>query len=248
MDLNINTLLINWSLMSGYLNDGVIETTAFGRFNLWFCFVLSIFHGIKWSVFLFLSKDSRLANLLGDWAYYFGPKIIVDFVIVFLAVFVISVKLLFVYASKHSKNMFYWLEAMKFDAVNRSFDKLNLTENESNVFMKRLSLSLFILKYAIYSISSFCVLVIFILIFKIQNDYHLNYLISLICFLPQLYLNLNFLFGFIVILYSVSFYFKSHCNCKLISDLFLFRIKIPQFECQSKSPLKLHTKCFNHFT
>ena len=248
MDLNINTLLINWSLMSGYLHGDIIKTTAFGRFNLWFGFVLSIFHGIKWSVLLFSSKDSQMANLLGEWAYYFGPKIILDLVIVFLSVFVISVKLLFVYASKHTKNMMYWLEAMKFDPVNRSFDKLNLTEYELKVFIKRLSLSLFLLKSAIYSISSFCVLVIFVLIFKIQNDHHLNYLISLLCFLTQLYLNISLMFGFIVILYPVSFNFKSLFNCNLISDLLLFRTKIPQFERQSKSPVELQTKCYNNFT
>ena len=32
-NLNSNTLLIDWSLMNGYLHDDVIETTKFGYFN-----------------------------------------------------------------------------------------------------------------------------------------------------------------------------------------------------------------------
>ena len=59
-----------------------------------------------------------MANLLGEWAYYFGPKIIFDSLIIFLAIYVISVKLLFVYASKHPQKMLYWLDAMEFDFVN----------------------------------------------------------------------------------------------------------------------------------
>ena len=203
-DLNINNLLINWCLMSGYLHDGIIESTKFDRFNLWFTFCLSLFHGIKWTILLFSPKDSQMTNLLGEWAYYLGLKIIFDLLIIFLAIYVISVKLLFVYASKHPQKMFNWINVMKFNPINRSFDKLNLTKAESKLFIKRLSISFFLCRIMIYPISFLTAFIIFILIFVYQNDYHLNYLISLICFLPQIYLNVCLTFGFIAILYPVS--------------------------------------------
>ena len=77
-NLDINSLLINWGLISGHLHDGIIEPTKFGRFNQWFTFFSCLFTAIKWSILLFNPKDSEMVNLLGDWGHVFGPKIIID--------------------------------------------------------------------------------------------------------------------------------------------------------------------------
>ena len=145
-----------------------------------------------------------MSNLLGDFAYYFGPKVILDLIIMFNPICISTVKLLFVYASKHIKKYFYWLEAMEFNPVNRSFDKLDLNENESKNFVKRLSLSIFLLKSFVCFIIAFFFVLVFVLTFKLKDDYHLNYLISLVLYIPQIYLNVYFIFGFLVLLYLVS--------------------------------------------
>ena len=197
-------MLINWSLMSGYLHDDDIETTRFGCFYQWLGFCFCSFTAIKWSILLFCSNNSQIANLLGEWGSYFGPKIIIDMVLVFIAVYIIAVKLLFIYASKHTKKLFYWLDAMEFNPVNQSFDKLNLNEIDSKMFMKRLSLSIFLLKCFTYMIMIFYIITNFVLTFKHKYGYYLNYLISALLYLPQNYLNAKFIFGFLVILYPVS--------------------------------------------
>ena len=202
-NLNINTFLINLGLMTGYLNDEIIVPTIFGQLNLWFGFVLCIFHGIKWTILIFTSQDSYVANLLGEWAYFFGPKVIYDFLIIILTIYIIVVKVLFIFASKHTKRMLYWLKIIEFDAVKRSFDKLNLNETESKMFIKRLSVSFSLFKFVIFSVQC-CAILIFVLILKLQKDHLMNYLISLLIYLPQIYLNVNFIFGFLAILYPVS--------------------------------------------
>ena len=140
-DLSINSWLIRWGLMSGEYKDGKINTTKCGLINQLFAFWLFVYAIIKWTILLFSPKDSLTANLLGEWAYYFGPKIIFDLFIIILSVYVIVVKLLFVYASINTKKMFYWFEAMKFNPVDRSFEKLNLNESQSKKFVKRMSIS-----------------------------------------------------------------------------------------------------------
>lgn len=63
-NLNINTLLINWSLMNGYSHDDVIETTKFGCFNQWFGFLVCLFTAIKWSILLFSPQDSEMSKIV----------------------------------------------------------------------------------------------------------------------------------------------------------------------------------------
>ena len=145
-----------------------------------------------------------MANFLGDFGAFYGPKIIVDMVIVYIAVYIITVKLLFVYASKHTKQMFYWLDVMEYNSVNQSFDKLNLNQVESKMFMKRLSLSTFMLKCFTYTLMTFFMSTNSVLAFKHKDYYYLYYLISTVIHLPQMYLYVSFMLGFLVILYPVS--------------------------------------------
>ena len=227
-DLNINTLLINWSLICGNLHDGIIEPTKFGRFNEWATFFLTFFTGIKWGILMFYPKGTEMANLLGDWGYFFGPKVIISFMLALDACYVITTKILFLFTSKQPKKMFYWLDALQYDNDNQSFIKLKLNETESKKFIKRLSLTVFLLKCFTPALICFFVVVNFVLFFKKQNSHHLNYLISLITFLPQMYFYIQFIFGFLVLLYPVSllniklqFSKFNLFNYDLIIDLFL---------------------------
>ena len=63
-NLNIDSLLINWGLLSGHLNDGIIEPTKFGRFNQWFTFLICLFTAIKWSILLFSPQDSEMSKIV----------------------------------------------------------------------------------------------------------------------------------------------------------------------------------------
>ena len=78
-NLDINSLLIKWSLVKGYLHDGIIESTKFGSFNNCFCFIYSFIAAFKYLVQLFIRRDSKIANQLGDWGYFLGPKVVINF-------------------------------------------------------------------------------------------------------------------------------------------------------------------------
>ena len=202
-ELDINLLLIQWSLMSGHLNDGIIEKTKFGKFNLWFCFLLCLFNGTKWSILILSPKESQMTNFLGEWAYFFGPKVIIDLIIVVATIYIIAIKIQFIFMSKNPKKMLYWIDAMTYDHDNQSFNKLNLIESQSKMFIKRLSLSLFLIQHFTYSFIIFFILVSCILVFKRLNHHFSNYLISILCYTPLIYYNIRFLFGFLAILYPV---------------------------------------------
>ena len=205
-NLDINLLLINWGLMSGPLHDGVVEPTKFGRFNQWFTLFLSLFTGIKWSILSFFPKHSKMANWLDDWGYFYGPKIIIDFIIIFSEIYIIVIMFIFYLASRNTRKqkMLNWLYAMEYDQFSKSFKKLNLTKTESKMFIKRLSLSIFLLKSFTHPFLMFFIIISFVFVFIFQNDYQLNYIISFLCFVLQLYYNIQFIFGFLVILYPVS--------------------------------------------
>ena len=145
-----------------------------------------------------------MANQLGDWGYFFGPKIIVNFITFLIFVLIIFAKILFLFASKQPKKMFYWINAMEYNEENGSFDKLNLNESDSKKFIKRLSLSVFLLRSFTFALTISYYLVTPLLIYKHQNAYYLNYFISILFFMPEMYYGIQFLFGILVILYPVS--------------------------------------------
>ena len=90
-NLNINSWLINWGLMKGQLNGGILETTKFSLINHWAGFSSSLFIAIKWTILLFYSKNDKLTHLLGDWRYFIGPKVIIDSIVIISACYYISV-------------------------------------------------------------------------------------------------------------------------------------------------------------
>ena len=94
-NLNVNFWLLKIGLMYGHLHDGIIQTTKFGILKCSTVFCFSIFTTIKWTIYLFCAKESRMCNLLGDWSYSYGPKLLVDLILLILANFVLFVFLLF---------------------------------------------------------------------------------------------------------------------------------------------------------
>ena len=100
--------------------------------------------------------------------------------------------------------MLYWIDAMEYNEENRSFDKLNLNENDLKKFIKRLSLSIFLLRCFTYEFIILYYTVTPILIFKHQDSYHLNYFISTWFFLLEVFNGIHCLFGILGILYPVG--------------------------------------------
>ena len=226
MNLSINKLLINWGSLEGYLENGVIQSTKFGRFNQWATFGVLLFTAIKWAILIFSPQQSWLTNWLGDWGQFYGPKIVADVIIFLFATTMIAIKLLFLFSSKHPKKLFYWLDVLEYNQYNHSFDKLNLDETESQIIIKGFSVFLFVLKcffdFLLVSFISASYVMIFIL--RWHNKYLVNFLISFTCFLPQHYLDVVLLFGYYGLLYLVSFKFQNVLKLKLkykFLDLFL---------------------------
>ena len=203
-NLNFNSWLINWGLMKGYLIDGMIEATKFGFSNQYFGFLLNLVTLIKWTIQLFSTKDSKISHQLGNWGPFLGPKVIIELIIIFGAIYVLSVFLLFYFCSKHPKNMFYWLFTLAYDLEHQCFNQLNLNQTGSKSFKKSISLLKFTLNGFIYSFIPLFIIANSYSVFVYQNDYHVNYLISILQYSFQLYYNINLMFGLPVILYQVN--------------------------------------------
>lgn len=203
-NLNVNSWLINWGLLSGHLKDGIFETTDFSKLNQWIGFSSNLFTSIKWSILLFYPKQSEMSNLLGDWAYFLGPKIIMSSMILDIAIHYLIVHCLFNLCSKHPKKMFYWLDSLEFDSANSCFAKLNLNSSDSKSFIKRISLLSLVLNSFCYPFMIFYAIVCIILAFKYETDYFFYYLISILTYCLQFHYALNCVFGLTVILYLVS--------------------------------------------
>lgn len=204
-NLNINSWLINWGLMSGYLKNGVIHSTKFGVVFCLFAFCLNTFSLIKWTIFLFSAKDALLTHYLGDWGIFYAPKLVIDLFSAFCFIYLESVIMLFHYSLKDSNKMFYWLEQMEFDSVNRCFTKLNLNESDSKKFINRISLLRFNFISFIHSFVTFFVISSCFSLLKrsVLKPYYAHYIISILIFAPQLYLSLSYTCGLLIIFYQV---------------------------------------------
>ena len=207
-NLNVNSWLINWGLMPGYLRNQIIETTKFGLFNQWFCFLLSLFTAIKWIILMFYSADSQMANLLGETAKFYGPKLIVDVIIVIVSCHSAILTCLFYFCTKSSKILF-WLDFMEYDSTNQCFNKLNLNETYSKIYIKRFAF-ISSITFTIYYLNCFLFYTFgLIIIYLSQKDYLSNYIISITIYSIGLYYFSSHLFGPLMLLYQVSFGFLS---------------------------------------
>lgn len=176
LDLNINSWLINWGYLNGYLQERNIKTTKFGILNEWSCFLWISLTGIKWLILLLYPKETEIVNQLGDWGYFIGPKVFLDLIIIIGTSHLLIIKLLFKLSLKNAK-LFYWLEMMDSDNETESFHRANLNESDSKLFIKRISLLMFIVNWFTYSFMLLFVFVNCFSLLKYRNDYHLHYLI-----------------------------------------------------------------------
>ena len=177
-NLNINSWLINWGYLNGYLKDGKIEPTKFVKFVNWSFILINSFNAIKWLILLFSDKKSKMNDYLGDMVIFFGPKVALDFMMVLTCITSLILGLLFNFASKHSQKMLYWLDQMEFDNENRCYKKLDLNQSDSMMIIKRMSLFMFGLKWFMYSFIPLLVVVTCFCAFQKQRKYFINYCIS----------------------------------------------------------------------
>ena len=209
-NLNIESWLFSWGIMYGHLHDGIIESTKFTILYWLTAFCLTIFSSCKWIICLFISQDSLTANLLGDWTYVYGPRLFLNLIQLFCEIFILYIFIIFYFSLKHPKKMLFWLEQMEFDKVNRCFSKLKFDESDSTAFTRTFTRRMSLLRI-IYN--SFVYFVIFlyaisanISIFKRKKAYYLNYVISIVMYCPQLYINLSCVYGFLLVFYQVNKY------------------------------------------
>ena len=204
INLDVNTMLINWGLILGRYQDGVIRTTKFGQLNMTFAFILFLFEAIKWFILMFCSKESQMSNYLGEFTQYYGPKVVVDFICFIEAVNSVIIILLF-YLMQNK--MLFWLEHMEFNAETRYFHKLNLNVFHSKRFTKQFALLWLTTKNINYSmlLVSFTSIWISFMIFK--NYYHLYFSISTFEFCGSAFYMIYHSFGLTFILYQVKINF-----------------------------------------
>ena len=205
-NLNINSWLINWGLMNGYLDNGKIQTTKFGIVNQWLAIFLNLFAAIKWTILLFHSKDSKVTHLLGDIAMFFGPKAILDPILIFISIHLLTAISLFMICSlmKNTQTMFQWLESLKYDFVNRCFGKLNLNESDSEKLTKRIAISSLILRGYHSSFTVFYAVVISVYVYLFLREYYITYGIAILLIVPQFSFMAKQGFGLLIVLNLVN--------------------------------------------
>ena len=203
-DLNINRWFIYWGLMSGHLKDETIETTKFGIYNQLFGFTLSLIETIKFIILLFHPIGSKWVHLLGDFSYFFGPKVITDLMIIIVSAHYLIEVCLFYYCSMKPEKMFFWLDVMQYDKESRCFNKLKLNKCDSEVFIKRFSISAPFVMAINYMIQWSFFVVGFIPAYLFQRDYFLYYSLGIMLFGVKFYYLLGGALGVLVIIYQVN--------------------------------------------
>ena len=203
-DLNINSWLIKWGYMNGYLYNGKIKTTKFSIIYQWIVILMMSLNTIRFTLLLFISKESQISKQLGDWSYFLGPRLMINGICVLCFAYVLIVIFFFKFCTRNLKKMFYWLNMIKYNSDVRCFVNMNLNELDSKMFNKRILIFIITLKVFIYPFIVLFALINILLVFKNEHNYYLNYIISIISFLFPLFYGTHYSFGFPVILYLVS--------------------------------------------
>ena len=204
-DLNINSWLIKWGFMNGYLYDGQIKTTESNIINQWMVIIYMLFATTRHGALLTTPKGPQLSSQLGEWSYFLGPRLLINGICVVCGSYIFLLMAFLKFCTRNVKKMFYWLDIMEYHAENRCFTKMNLNQSDSNTFIKRISILIIILKCFSFSFIPGLFVVNCLSILKhIDNDYQLNHLVAISIFLPQHYYYINYSFGVPIILYLVS--------------------------------------------
>ena len=202
-NLDINQWLINWGLLKGEYKDGIF-TTKFGWFNNWFSFWVSLLASIKWATLMFCGKQSKIAYYLGEWGDWFGPKMVVDAILVIQPLHSLILFFVFYYSSKTPKKLLFWLDFMQFDNLSRCFTKLDLNEADSKKYIKQFAMSRVIVKHICYSVTYLSMLVLIVSLFYFENRNHFFYAISFVFFCTGMFYYSNHWFGLILVFYQVK--------------------------------------------
>ena len=203
IDLNVNSWLINWGLMRGEYHERAIRSTKFGLINQLFTFWLFVYTIIKWTTLIFHPIESQLSIYLGEWAHWFGPKIIVDVILVFQPMNSLFLVWLFFVGSKNPKRMLYWLDLMEFDDENRCFRNLNLNKIDSKRFIKQFAILRLMFKILVNSCVFITLITQVVSFFLFKNEHHLYYFISFVTFAIEEWYFVNHWFSLIMVLYQV---------------------------------------------
>ena len=203
-DLNINSWLINWGYMNGYLKDGQIHTTKYYVINQLMVIMIVLFNVVRFLILLFSPKESQASLILGDWSQFLGPRVMINGIIFFGFFSMLMLIAYFKFCDRNPQKIFYWLSIMDYDSETRCYYNLNLNESDSKMFIKRSLIFINALNcFAIVFLLSFLI-VISVSIFIHSGDYYLNQLITLLVFFLMLYHALAYAYGLPIILYLVS--------------------------------------------
>ena len=201
IDLDINSMLINWGLMVGQYEDGVIRKTKYGQLNMAFAFTLFTFEAIKFTILMFCSKESQMAIYFGEFIQYFGPKIVFNFIIVVKSVNSMILISLFYFLSD---KMLFWLDHMQFDRESRCFKKLNLSASDSEKFTKRFALLWSIIKRVNYFLLVITIAAIFSSFLIFRHDYYFWFGNSIVIFSIGIWYLAHHWFSLTLVLYQAN--------------------------------------------
>ena len=117
-DLDINSWLIKWGYMNGFLQDGQIQPTKNTIIYQSLVIIILLLNMTRFTVFLFSTKNAQISKKLGEWSYFFGPRLIVNGTAILCAIYILFVMLFFKFCTQNLKKMFYWLNIMEYDTEN----------------------------------------------------------------------------------------------------------------------------------
>ena len=155
IDLNINSWLITWGFLNGYLQNGQIQTTKFTIIYQWMVIIILLLNCTRFTILLFTIKKSKISNQLGEWSYFFGPRLMLNGLHAICIVYFLFIILFFKFCTRNLKKMFYWLKIMEYDRENRHFFRMNLNKSDSNMFNKRIIILIITLKSSTYLLICF---------------------------------------------------------------------------------------------
>ena len=184
-------MLIKLGLINGHLKNGIVETTKFGLLMQSSNFSIAISAFIKWFILLFYPEDAQIVHVLGDFSHFFGPKIVIDTMIILDSIHCLIISSLFCYCSMKPKKLLFWLELMEFDVDKKCFAKPKFNKSDSQLFTKVFAISITLVWRFTHFMCLFNFFAAVIPAYLYQKEYFFYYLISIICFTFQL----HFIFG-----------------------------------------------------
>ena len=104
--------------------------------------------------------------------------------------------------------MFLWLDSMEYDPQNGNFPKMNLNENDSGIFVKRVTLTLRTAMGFNYSFIIFFGIMSCISAYLHENQCFFQYFISILLFDYQSSYMVNHVYGLMIFSYQLFYYFQ----------------------------------------